>query len=169
MRRSARLRAAGAAILVLLALGLGLRLGASAAGFDLPFARRPPPAHVPRAFGGPDGRIALDDAWVVRRAAGLRGVAAGWPAGSFGGRRVTIPFSPNARHVTGAAGRRSQAGEVAWFRTSFSVRRGGDYAIRFESVNHRARVWVDGRQVARHTGAYLPFEVRVHLAPGRHV
>ena len=169
MRGSHRLCAAGAAILALLAFGLGLRLGASAAGFGLPFARRPPPAHVPMAFGGPDGRIALDGPWVVRRDPGLRGVAAGWPAGRFGGRRVTVPSSPNAGHVTGAAGRRSQAGEVAWFRTSFAVRRGGDHAIRFESLHHRARVWVDGRQVARHTGAYLPFEARLRLAPGRHV
>jgi beta-galactosidase/beta-glucuronidase len=44
----------------------------------------------------------------------------------------------------------------------------GDYAIRFESVNHRATVWVDGRRVARHTGAYLPFEARTRLGAGRH-
>ena len=30
--------------------------------------------------------------------------------------------------------------------------------------NHRARVWVDGALVARHTGAYLPFEARVRLS-----
>ena len=169
MPRPARLRAAGAAILALLAFGLGLRLGGSAVGFDLPFARRPPPVHVPMAFGGPDGRVALDGPWVVRRDPALRGVAAGWPLGRFAGRRVTVPYSPNASHVTGAVGKRSQAGGVAWFRTAFTVSRGADYAIRFDSVHHRARVWVDGRQVARHTGAYLAFEARLRLAPGRHV
>ena len=46
--------------------------------------------------------------------------------------------------------------------------RAGDYAIRFESVNHRASVWVDGRRVVRHTGAYLPFEARVRLSAGAH-
>ena len=42
------------------------------------------------------------------------------------------------------------------------------YAIRFESVNHRAAVWVDGHLATRHTGTYLPFEARVRLAPGDH-
>jgi beta-galactosidase/beta-glucuronidase len=96
-------------------------------------------------------------------------VRAGWPAGRFPGSDVTVPYSPNARHVTGAAARRSEAGDVAWYRTTFTVRRAGDHAIGFESVHHRARVWVDGRQVVRHTGAYLPFVARLRLAPGRHV
>jgi beta-galactosidase/beta-glucuronidase len=59
---------------------------------------------------------------------------------------------------------------VAWYRTGIDVDVGadGDYAIRFESVNHRASVYVDGRLVVRHTGAYLPFEARTHLAAGHH-
>ena len=56
-----------------------------------------------------------------------------------------MPFSPNARHVRGVAGERSFAGSVAWYRTTVIVPRAGVYAIRFESVNHRAAVWVDGR------------------------
>ena len=40
--------------------------------------------------------------------------------------------------------------------------------MRFESVNHRASVWIDGRPVARHTGTYLPFEARAALAAGPH-
>src|SRR5947207_10130100 len=42
------------------------------------------------------------------------------------------------------------------------------YEIRFESVNHRASVWVDGRFAAEHPGTYLPFEARVRLAGGPH-
>ena len=34
--------------------------------------------------------------------------------------------------------------------------------LRFESVNYRATVWLNGRRVGSHTGGYLPFEV-----PGR--
>ena len=111
--------------------------------------------------------------WTASGSSALtRSCAASPPAGRRAGSAGVAsrcPYSPNARRVTGAAGKRSQAGEVAWFRTAFTVRRGGDHAIRFESVHHRARVWVDGRQVARHTGAYLPFEARVRLAAGRHV
>jgi beta-galactosidase/beta-glucuronidase len=43
----------------------------------------------------------------------------------------------------------------------------GRYALRFESVNHKADVWVDGRRVGGHTGTYLPFEVRPRLETGR--
>ena len=42
----------------------------------------------------------------------------------------------------------------------------GTYAIRFESVNHRARVWVDGKLEAEHKGEYLPFEARMFLTAG---
>jgi len=48
------------------------------------------------------------------------------------------------------------------------TRRSSWYALRFESVNHHARVWVDGRLVRRHTGVYLPFDVRLRLGPGPH-
>ncbi len=43
----------------------------------------------------------------------------------------------------------------------------GKYAIRFESVHHHARVWLDGREIARHTGVYLPFERVVSLSADR--
>ena len=79
-----------------------------------------------------------------------------------------MPFSPNARHVRGVAGERSFAGSVAWYRTTVIVPRAGVYAIRFESVNHQAAVWVDGHFAAGHTGTYLPFEARVRLTGGAH-
>jgi hypothetical protein len=97
------------------------------------------------AFGGPTGRRALTD----------------W---SLAGRRVQAPFAIDARSLTMPA----FEGFVARFSTAFELPMSGDYAIRFESVNHAAVVWLDGRLVARHTGAYLPFEVRAHLAAGRH-
>ena len=78
---------------------------------------------------------------------------------------MTVPYSPNAANVSSMA---SHRGSIAWFATDVTVGASGDYAIRFESVHHRARVWLDGREVARHTGAYLPFDVRVPLRAGRH-
>src|ERR1700754_168702 len=98
------------------------------------------------AHAGPSGQRVLDGPWTV------------------GSARVAMPYSPNARRVMSMA---SYNGSVATYRTSFTVA-AGDYAVRFESVNHLARVWIDGREVARHTGTYLPFEARTRLAPGRH-
>ena len=127
--------------------------------------QRPAPA-LPAA-SGPGGDRLLDGPWIVRGDHAGRGVALGWRKGDFGGRTVTMPFSPNARHVRGVAGERSFAGSVAWYRTTVTLPRAGVYAMRFESVNHRADVWVDGRLVTRHTGTYLPFEARARLAAGR--
>jgi beta-galactosidase/beta-glucuronidase len=144
------------------ALTAALALGAGAPGHA-----RDQTAALPAA-SGPSGERPLDGPWVVRGDRAGRGTARGWSAGRFGGRTVTVPFSPNAGHVRGGSGERSFAGSVAWYRTTFAATRGGDYAIRFQSINHRATVWLDGRRVARHTGAYLPFEARSHLARGIH-
>jgi hypothetical protein len=106
------------------------------------------------ARGGPSGRIALAGQWTVRT----------------GGRthHVRIPYSPNAVGFTGRHGIASFRGSVARFRRSFSVAADGVYVLRFESVSHRATVWVDGRRLRSHIGAYLPFEVRMTLRAGTH-
>lgn len=147
MRRRHALIAAVVAV-ALAALGLGARAGGMPA--------RDPVVHAPVAAGGPTGRVALDGSWTVRV----------MPGGAT--RRVHIPYSPNASVVSGPAGQVSYQGAVAWYRTGFDVPADGDYAIRFESVNHEATVFVDGHLAARHTGAYLPFEARPHLTAGHH-
>ena len=38
---------------------------------------------------------------------------------------------------------------------------GMDWLVRFESVNYRSRVWLNGKPIGRNTGAYLPFELRL--------
>jgi beta-galactosidase/beta-glucuronidase len=143
-------RAARIAPVVAVALG-ALALVSRAGGMPAP----DPVVHAPVASGGPTGRIALDGTWTVTSGGDVR--------------RVKLPYSPNARVVRGAAGQRSFEGGVATYRAAIQVPADGDYAIRFESVNHRASVFLDGRRVARHTGAYLPFEARARLHAGRHV
>jgi hypothetical protein len=124
----------------------------------------------PVAHGGPGGRLALNGPWTVRIDPFARGTAKGFHAGAFRGRTVRAPFSPNA---VGFTGRRSLAvfsGTVGWYRTSFTVPEDRSYVLRFESVNHRATVWLDGRRVRTHTGGYLPFEVVAPMrANRRHV
>src|SRR4051794_34136956 len=117
---------------------------------------RAPVVPEPVVATGATGRIPLDGTWTVRV----------MPDATT--RTVRVPFSPNATRVRGAAGAASFEGAVAWYRTTLSVPTDGDYAIRFESVNHRATVYVDGRRIASHTGAYLPFEARARLRAGRH-
>jgi hypothetical protein len=40
--------------------------------------------------------------------------------------------------------------------------------VRFESVNFRATVWLDGRRLGGHVGTYLPFELRFPASVGDH-
>src|SRR5919197_695718 len=145
-----------------LAVALGvLAIVAGAIGEQRDGALRPATAAA--------GERTLDGPWVVRGDRAGRGMALGWASGGFSGRTISVPFSPNARHVLGAAGTRSFEGSVAWYRTTIDVARDGDYAIRFDSVNHRATVWIDGRRVTHHVGTYLPFEARTRLTAGAHL
>jgi beta-galactosidase/beta-glucuronidase len=120
---------------------------------------------------GPPGPVALSGPWVLRSDHGNSGVARGWPRGGFAGSTVRVPFSPNAnpQRLEGSGLATAFAGTIAWYRTRFSVPRAGDYALDFESVNHRAQVWVDGRLRSTHVGGYQPFEVTFPARAGRHV
>jgi hypothetical protein len=82
-------------------------------------------------------------------------------------RSVGMPHVVNATGFTGRRGEVSYEGAIAWFRKRFTVPATGPYALAFGSVHHKATIWIDGRVVKRHTGAYLPFDVRATLAAGR--
>ena len=117
-------------------------------------------AAAPLISGGPPGRVALNGPWTLRSDRADHGTLKGWQTGSFVGSTVTVPDSPNAKRVTGYTGIESFRGTVAWYRTTFNVGADGDYVLRFESVNHRATVWLDGRQLGQ-PHRHLP-AVRVH-------
>jgi len=121
------------------------------------------------SFGGADGRVPITGPWTLRGDKRFTGVAKGWPKGNFVGSTVTVPNSPNAKRITGSAGLDSFRGSVGWYRTTISVPADGPYALRFESVNHKGTVWVDGKPLGSHLGTYLPFEKPVQLTAGPHV
>jgi Glycosyl hydrolases family 2, TIM barrel domain/Glycosyl hydrolases family 2, sugar binding domain/Glycosyl hydrolases family 2 len=122
-----------------------------------------------RSGEGPAGSaIVTLRRWRYRADPAARGRGRGWGRGDFGGRVVRAPYSPNARAYRGAAGQRAYEGSVGWFATDVQTPVAGRYAVRFESVHHKATVFVDGRAVRRHVGAYAPFTARVTLARGRH-
>jgi beta-glucuronidase len=60
------------------------------------------------------------------------------------------------------------AGSVGWYRRDFTLparafsrrvpARFRTWIVRFESVNYHAAVWLNGRPIGSHSGAYLPFE-----------
>jgi beta-glucuronidase len=128
----------------------------------------PPPAaaETPSAGAlydnGPSGRFLLDGEWYRRADPAGRGQARGWQRSRSvrGWRTTTVPNAANA----GDESARSYMGGVWWYRKDFQAPAGEatDWVLRFESVNYRATVWLNGRRVGSHSGGYLPFEV-----PGR--
>lgn len=119
----------------------------------------------PYTGNGASDRIQLNGPWILRSDHTDSGLRHGWARGGFSGSAVTVPDAANAnpKRLTGPAGKRAFDGTVAWYRTTFEVPARGAYALDFESVNHIAKVWVDGRYIGGHTGEFLPFELAFHL------
>ena len=121
----------------------------------------------PTVYAGPGDRAQLNGLWRVRRDRDNTGLDKGFQTGKFGGELVRVPYVPDATKISGIRGISFFRGTVAWYRTKVDVPVDGTYAIRFESVNHRARVYLDGKLMAEHKGEYLPFDVRA-FTEGRH-
>ena len=116
---------------------------------------------------GNDNRYLLAGAWLYRADASDVGVAQGWwrnVSATDGWSPVTVPNAYNAGDFSDA----SMAGSVGWYRLDFTAPAGAfpkyvpraarRWIVRFESVNYRATVWLNGHQVGSHTGEFLPFE-----------
>jgi beta-glucuronidase len=111
---------------------------------------------------GHSGRFLLDGPWLYRADQGGTGdrelfqrqtSSAGWSL-------TSVPNAWNATDESDA----SFMGGVGWYRKDFRLPRGGRSAawvVRFESVNYRSRVWLNGRPIGSNRGAYLPFEIRL--------
>jgi beta-glucuronidase len=155
-------------VLALLAVGAGLASTLAAAQApSSPVEPASGTSSEPLIFEGPGGRTRLD-AWTLRRDPANRGSTLGWQRGSFSGSPVSVPSVVSAGPYKGRAGVPVYEGSVAWYRTSFQVASAGLYALSFQSASFAASVWVDGRALGSHRGAYLPFEARAQLSPGVH-
>ncbi len=164
-------------LIVLLALTLATGLALAMVGTEAAAAQSPGPgsAYVatPPTKGalyrdGPDDRYRLGGAWLYQADPGNLGVQEGWfagGAGAAGWSPVTIPNSYNAGDLSAA----SMNGSVGWYRRDFTVPAGAfaasgvparfrSWIVRFESVNYRATVWLNGRPLGTHAGPYVPFE-----------
>lgn len=144
------------ALLALLLLPLALcALTPSLAAADVPRGK-------PQYESGPDGRVVMGGRWLFRFDGGVgmknrfqrQRSSAGW-------KPVEVP---NAWNV-GDDSARSMTGTAAWYRKDFTLpssSRSLDWIARFESVNYRARFWLNGKPIGTHKGAYLPFELRLN-------
>lgn len=111
---------------------------------------------------GPSGRFLMDGTWLYRADPQRNGDRLGWqrdPA-TTGWAAVSVPNAWNATDESAA----SFAGAVGWYRRDFrlpTTAKGPMWVVRFESVNYRAKIWLNGKPIGTHSGAYLPFELRL--------
>jgi beta-glucuronidase len=123
-------------------------------------------AEVPPAktlyYAGPSGRFLMDGAWLFRLDPGDKGLGSGWSRSTSraGWKSVTVPNVWNLGDDSPA----SMIGGIGWYRKDFSLpdaSKALEWAVRFESVNYRSRVWLNGKPIGHNTGAYIPFEFRL--------
>src|SRR5215213_483942 len=111
---------------------------------------------------GPSGRFLMDGQWLFRLDAADRGVGQGFQrqTSTAGWSRVSVPNVWNVGDDSEA----SMRGSVGWYRKDFELpdkRAALEWAVRFESVNYRSRVYLNGREIGRNAGAYIPFTMRL--------
>jgi beta-glucuronidase len=117
----------------------------------------PAPGAVYKA--GPSGRYLLGGTWLFRldNALGERQrfqdsrSSSGWTA-------VAVPNAWNAGQQSAAG----YAPTVGWYRKDFVLPSSSPrytWIVRFESINNRVTIWLNGHRIAVHTGAFLAFEV----------
>jgi len=128
--------------------------------FAAPALAAPVPPERALYQDGPDGRYLLESGWSTRADPEDVGLRQGWqrPSARAGFRGVTIPHAFNARDLSA----KGFASRVQWYRVRFRRPPGGSasqWRLRFESVNRRAQVFLNGRRVGAHEGGNLPFEV----------
>lgn len=158
--RPAPLRALVVSIVLALA-GTGVARGQG------PVIAPAPPTKGALYSDGQTDRYLLGGTWLHQADLGDVGVAQGWwrnIASTTGWSDVTVPNAYNAGQFTP----QSMDGYVGWYRRDFTLpagafpkyvrKRDEHWIINFQSVNYAATVWLNGRRIGSHAGAYLPFE-----------
>lgn len=87
------------------------------------------------------------------------GVLAGWWRGDqVLDQVITVPFPPESS----ASGVHDPAPHpIVWYRRTFAAQAGDRLILHFGAVDYRARVWVNGTEVASHVGGHAPFQVDI--------
>jgi glycosyl hydrolase family 2 len=116
------------------------------------------PTPVPSSRDGAGGRYLLDGPWLLRVDRRDRGAGQHWERrrSTRGWTPITVPNAWNANDLSPSG----FIGAPAWYRKDFrlpSRARGLDWRVRFDSVNYRATVWLNGRRIGRHAGGFIGF------------
>lgn len=121
---------------------------------------RPAADHPCPTFGRP-GWQSLDGAWEF-----AEGAPFDRPLEASFDRTIEVPFPPESA----ASGLGLERCEHPRYRRTFECApaEGNRVLLHLEGVDHEARVWVNGHQVAAHTGGYTPIVVDITdaLVPG---
>jgi beta-galactosidase/beta-glucuronidase len=110
---------------------------------------------------GHTDRYLLDGPWYFRldrAGVGLRRGYARSAQSLSGWTQITVPYAWNATDMSPA----SMRGTIGWYRKDFRVPRASkdsSWIVRFESVNYRSLVYLNGHLIGRHEGGYIPFEL----------
>ena len=72
---------------------------------------------------------------------------------------IVVPYSPETE--LSGVGRQLQPDEWLWYRRAFAAPGGERVLLHFGAVDQSCVVWVNGAEVAAHTGGYLPFSFEI--------
>jgi len=103
--------------------------------------------------------ISLDGMWNFQFDPASEGVAANWANGLPA--PVLMPVPSSFCDIFTDKDSREYAGDF-WYETDMFVPgewEGNEVVIRFASATHKARVFINGTEVASHVGGFLPFNV----------
>lgn len=122
-------------------------------------AAQAPQAGAPFSYGQ-SSRYTLGGSWFLKRDTANLGLAGRWQkTKDFAGwEKVAIPNAFNA----GDESDLSYVGYTAWYGTQFdrpAAPKGSNWILQFNSVNLRARIYLNGRQIGAHNGGFIPFEI----------
>ena len=81
--------------------------------------------------------------------------------------KILVPFSPET--LLSGVGRQLMPNEYLWYRRSLAFSKeecirkeiGERCILHFDAVDQQAVVYLDGKEIAKHYGGYLPFEVDI--------
>jgi beta-glucuronidase len=111
---------------------------------------------------GATGRYLLNGSdWLIRRDAADVGEKRRYfaSASTRGWSKVAVPNAWNANDNSDA----SMGGSVTWYRKDFRApvaSKRAAWLLHFDNVRYRGAVWLNGKPLGRHAGAYLPWELR---------